>query len=357
MTQQLTGNKGEWSEFYVLLKTLAQGQLSTGVGVDYPVAAVIDTSSSAPTVYAVQEEHIDIYGPSGQIDSQVSRTEVAELADRVLEATVSGSGAYSVAAATEFMNAHGITGLHTQAAGKTDIELDVYDPPTCSMLRLGFSIKSLIGSSPTLFNASGDSTNFVFEVVGVDPDEDTILGINSLQGSKKYRDRVAAICALGGTLVYRDVANGILDLNLRVTDSNLPEILASALVAFYSGKGGKLSDLVAVLEVENPCGFDQSYGHPYYEHKMKAFLRDAALGMTASRVWTGEIEATGGYIVVGPDGAMTCVHANDMNAFEEYLLQSTSLDGPSGTRHGYGEAYEGPGTLMFKLPLQVRFTG
>lgn len=74
-----------------------------------------------------------------------------------------------------------------------------------------------------------------------------------------------------------------------------------------------------------------------------------------SKVWTGELDATGGYLVVKEDGEVLCYHIYNRNEFEDYLFANTKLETASSSKHKYGEIYEENGQLFFKLNLQIRF--
>jgi type II restriction enzyme len=74
-----------------------------------------------------------------------------------------------------------------------------------------------------------------------------------------------------------------------------------------------------------------------------------------SKVWTGELDATGGYLVVKENGEVLCYHIYNRNEFEDYLFKNTKLETASSTRHVFGKVYEENGQLYFKLNLQIRF--
>ena len=95
--------------------------------------------------------------------------------------------------------------------------------------------------------------------------------------------------------------------------------------------------------------------HPFYTYKIKRFLTDIALGMMPSKVWTGELDATGGYLVVKENGDVLCYHIYNRNEFEDYLFESTKLETASSSRHEFGKIYEKEGKLYFNLNLQIRF--
>lgn len=143
--------------------------------------------------------------------------------------------------------------------------------------------------------------------------------------------------------------------NLTLIDSLLPDILAELVYRFFSSNDTKCIDLVNHLSNENPLCFNTQSNHPFYSYKMKRFLTDIALGMMPSRVWRGEFDATGGYLVVKDDGDILCYHIYNQNEFEDYLLNNTKLETASSTRHDFGTIYSENRVLYFKLNLQIRF--
>ena len=84
-------------------------------------------------------------------------------------------------------------------------------------------------------------------------------------------------------------------------------------------------------------------------------MTDIALGMMPSKVWTGELDATGGYLVVKEDGEILCYHIYNRNEFEDYLLNNTKLETASSTRHDFGTVYKEDSKQFFRLNLQIRF--
>ena len=84
-------------------------------------------------------------------------------------------------------------------------------------------------------------------------------------------------------------------------------------------------------------------------------MTDMALGMTATSVWNGLYDATGGYIVVREDGEVLCYHVYDRNEFQDYLLKNTKLETPGSKKHEFGKLYRDKDGLLMKLCLQIRF--
>jgi hypothetical protein len=77
--------------------------------------------------------------------------------------------------------------------------------------------------------------------------------------------------------------------------------------------------------------------------------------MTPAQPWTGDFQATGGYIIVKEDGEILCYHIYNHNEFQEYLFRNTRFETPSTGRYEFGTIYTENGKNYIKLNLQVRF--
>lgn len=219
---------------------------------------------------------------------------------------------------------------------------------------LGFSIKSQLGSPSTLLNA-GKTTNFIFKIDNLKLSETEIGKINSIDSRSKIMDRINTVLHSKGQFSFTKTERQIFSNNLILIDSKLPEILSQIVYEFYSSDKSSVSDLVESTNAKNPLGFDVSNEHKFYEYKIKRFLTDIALGMMPSKVWTGEYDATGGYLIVKENGDVLCYHIYNRNEFEDYLFNNTKLDTASSSRHEFGSIYKERDELYFNLNLQIRF--
>lgn len=138
-------------------------------------------------------------------------------------------------------------------------------------------------------------------------------------------------------------------------DSALPKIISESLKLFFTSNLSKSIDLVDIISELNPLNFNIENNHPFYTYKFKRFITDIALGMMPSKVWTGQLDATGGYLVVKEDGDVLCYHIYNRNEFEDYLFANTKFETASSTRHDFGKIYEENNINYFKLNLQIRF--
>lgn len=361
----ITGNKGEWSEIYTLFKLLGDKQLFLGnkeieklEGIVYPILRVLRTEKNGNFEYSIQDEIILISG--GEEVLKIAITEFKEKSNLLLEKIKANKkGSFSVPEVERFMHSINCLSLKAGSTTKTDITIVIHDQRTNQQPTLGFSIKSQLGSPSTLLNA-GKTTNFIFKING-SIDEIEIERINSMmvkRGQKESADlkgRVKSIYSNNKELIFFKTERQIFSNNLILIDSRLPEILSQIVYEFYSSDKSKIVDLVEKTTAKNPLGFDTSNEHQFYEYKIKRFLTDIALGMMPSKVWTGQYDATGGYLIVKENGDILCYHIYNKNEFEDYLFNNTKLETASSTRHKFGEVYEENGQIYFKLNLQIRF--
>ncbi len=357
----ITGNKGEWSEIYALFKLLGDKKLHLGdkdieklEGIVYPILRVLRIENSGDFEYSIQDEIILVSGNEEVL--KIPITEFKEKAQFLLEKIKANKErTFSVPEIESFMQSISCLSLKASSTAKTDITIVVHDQRTNQQPTLGFSIKSQLGSPSTLLNA-GKTTNFVFKIQNVTFSTEEIDKINSIDSRSKIMDRINAVSMSKGTFQFIKTERPIFANNLILIDSKLPEILSQIVFDFYSSDKSSLVDLVAKTTSENPLHFDNSNEHQFYEYKIKRFLTDVALGMMPSIVWTGQYDATGGYLIVKENGDVLCYHIYNRNEFENYLFNNTKLDTASSSRHGFGTIYEENGELFFNLNLQIRFT-
>lgn len=356
----LTGNKGEWSEIYALFKLLGDKELYLGdkelkkvQGVVYPVLKILRSEINGNFEYSIQDNIVFITGNSEtlRIPIVIFKENALLLLRKIKEST---KRTFSVQEIEEFMRSINCISLKASSSAKTDITIVVHDQRINQQPTLGFSIKSQLGSPSTLLNA-GKTTNFIYKITNINITDISIDQINNINTKSKIRDRVAKILEKEGKFEFLRTEKQIFSNNLVLIDSLLPEILSQIILKFYSGNILRLVDLVERVSDKNPLNFDTANKHQFYEYKIKRFLTDIALGMMPSKVWTGEYDTTGGYLIIKENGSILCYHIYNRNQFENYLLNNTKLETASSSRHNFGEIYREKEQLFFKLNLQIRF--
>ncbi len=356
----LTGNKGEWSEIYSLLRIIADKQLYAGdsdlnriENLIFPVIKILRDESNGTYEFGYDNDIVVIKGNEEEFRLPISvfKEQAILLLSKIKSAS---SSTFSIPEIECFINSFKCQSIKAKSSVKSDIRIVIHDHRTGTTPELGFSIKSQLGGASTLLNA-GKTTNFVCVVQGIKLSEIAIQEINAIDSRSKIKDRIEKIKEYSGVLKFIKTESSVFGNNLTLIDSSLPKIIAEILLKFYSSNLSKVADLVNDISASNPLEFNLENNHPFYTYKIKRFLSDIALGMMPSKVWTGELDATGGYLVVKEDGEVLCYHIYNRNEFEDYLLNNTKLETASSTRHDFGYVYERDGMQFFSINLQIRF--
>lgn len=355
----ITGNKGEWSEAYVLLRLLAQGKIYAANekleqidNMYYPILKILrEEVKNQKHEYAVDTEgsKIDVYFNDELIQSYPQEQFSSE-ADYLYKKIVQGgSRAFAIERSEAFLREIGCERLAAPSTDKTDITMQIHDINTGYSPVCGFSIKSEIGNAPTLINATG-ATNFIYEVEGLSDEQ--IDSVNAINTRTKIKDRMERIFNEASSVKFVKVSSDVFSNNLMLIDSRLNEIIASSLICHYKDGYTKCVDVITALEENNPLDFPIK---GFYSYKFKEFLCCAALGMTPATAWDGHDEANGGYVVVTSKGKVLAYHIYNRDFFKEYLMNNTKYERASTSRHGYASLYKEDGKTYIKLNLQIRF--
>ena len=379
--RNFSGNKGEWSEPYVVLKLLADGRLSQADKDMLPspddfanVIKVVrgDTTGTIEEDGAVVFTFEDTFGQCHNL--QTDQTKLAAQAARLFKsicAIKKAEGAFELPTEKDDLKFYGFRRLTNPAPKKVkttkrDLKLRIKSPKT-GVATLGFSVKSEIGAPPTLLNAS-EPTNIIYRVKGLTKVKAD--AINALTGPRKIMDRCKAILANSTSIEYESYNSSVFADNLEVVDSALPKMLADLVKVHYFQQilaprsprkvgafrdADKLSSAVELLSKNEP--YVSKGRKNFCEIKIKRFLRSCALGLMPSEVWDGKDDASGGYIIVLPDGRLVALYVYNTNLFEKYLYESTIFERASTTRHNYMKLYPDgdTGDYFLKLNLQIRF--
>lgn len=360
----ITGNKGEWSELYAFLKLLSEGKVYAAdrdinkiPDVCYKIIRIIREESEENYEY-LTGRNIVIVNNLGQTILSVPLEEFTKHAEKLLEKIKSqkaGNGAFSFPEIEPFMSKIKARKLAAPVNKKSDIRLMIHDEQTSEDKTLGFSVKSQLGANSTLLNAGGDNTNFVFRIMGKKINNKEIERINNIESTCKIQDRIREIKKLGGEFSFISTAKKEFNSNLEIVDSNLPKILGEIILEYYSNRTKEIKSLIKNLESKNPCSIKNHRKSDFYKIKIKNFLLAIALGMVPGKIWNGEYDATGGYIIVKESGELVCYHLFNLEDFKEYLVNYTYMETPSSGRHKFGKIYKRGNELFFNLNLQIRF--
>jgi len=355
----LKGNKGEWSEIYAFCYLLSHGILRAAdkdlnpTDEYFPVLRIIREEGRGVTLnyYPANQEWDTIKVFHGDtLLKSIDKHELESISRVLLDRIPVGERAFTISEAEQFFDSIYIQKLKADSAHKQDIDIQIHDVHTGINPVCGFSIKSYLGSNPTLVNP-GKNTNFVYTVSGCN--ESIAAEVNAIATRTKIIDRLVYLSEAGCDIeCTNEMMSAQFKENLEFVDSRMPEIISHVLLVAYRAGVKKLSKAVELIKKENPLG----YSNPnMYEYKMKKLLCACALGMTPERQWEGAEDANGGYIVVKRDGSVVCYHIYNRTDFEQYLYDYTCFDTPSTSRYEYMSVYEENGLYKLKLNLQIRF--
>lgn len=207
-----TKNKGEWSELYLFIQTLANKYI-------HLANKDLTPKSDLLQVKKVTNHNIDrsyYLGEGSEIsivDKQsgctIDTINIADIVtpsmlDIIRDKIKNGKGSFSVDDFEVIQNALGLSVVKGGTSEqKADIVLDVTSDKF-AIIDEGYGIKSYLGNKPTLFNASG-STNFIYKICGL-PSR-LVDEINKIDSRTKIIDRINAIEDNGGAFEYIGAEN------------------------------------------------------------------------------------------------------------------------------------------------------
>ena len=379
----LTGNKGEWSELYVLIKLLADGvlcQSDINLQKDYENIYELVKAYKSELNYDLEFDRkgkIELYKiekDNREIVTSFELNEFDKISKVLYNEIKNGRGnSFSIFELNDFIDKALINRLKAGSLSKSDLKIRIYDHRLAKETDLGFSIKSLIGGDSTLFN-TGPGNNFIFEVLG--SLDTTVSEFNKLTYSpggriSKITYRLKTLIHKGLSINFKDIQSNQLWRNLKMIDGDLPAILAHALFYRWIYRISALKEISVLLEENDPLNFynNNLSVQKLYDYKIKRFLTECAMGMTSEKPWLGEYDSIGGIIIAKEDGEIVCFHIYDFNLFRNYLIDNTVFEQAStgedknnpgfprqkSKKYYYGWLYEEMNKLYIKINLQIRF--
>lgn len=358
----MKGNKGEWSELYTFFKLLADGKLfSADENLErtenfVQLLSIYRKDGGKNLHFKVAAQNLIniIDGNSGEHIFSFEQARAREIANQIID-TIKGKERVSQEMIDSIKNLS-LTQVADKSLGKGDINIRIYDPVHAIKSDQEFSIKSFLGSDPTLFNANR-TTNITYRISNQDGrliSDCDMQEVNAIVKGHKYIKRIAKLFDLGYSVDFDSYDDATFELNLKMIDSDLPKIIAHVVKDKFVSSVVKFNEVIDKLRRDNPMDYDLRQGHKFYEYRLVNFLVEAAMGMTSKMVWSGNYDIVGGIIIVKPDTDILCYHLIDFNKFKRYLKNSARLDNPSGSKMGYGEVYKNENGSFIKLNFQVK---
>lgn len=369
----ITGNVGEWSELYVFFHIMGchklvpcDGNLKPLNGNHLPVVAIFrGKGQNGKLVYIYKKEggiwEIQLNGiPAGTVPA----TEGHEQADALLKELQAAIKKHKKKSlqfpkAQKFLERLCDSRLKAKATKKRDIALSIQDIRAGQEITCGFSIKSYLGSNPTLLNPNKDGTNLLYKIEGVTVAEAKDMNSKYVSFKKgkshvKLTEMIKDLKSKGAKPTFVKIINKTFESNLRYIDTSMHQLLGQLVLKFYFTDNNTVQDVTNCVAGEDNLNLKDK---DLYYYKVKKFLEAVALGMTPSlKNWKGEEDATGGFLIVKSDGELVTYHLYNRPALDEYLLNYTKFEQPSTSTHKFGELLiNSEGEIFQKLALQVRF--
>jgi len=368
-------NKGEWAEFYVMMKLLGEGRLYTAnklLQKNYQsyldVLKIIRQECETQVLeYIIDETNDVVIVKTQDSDTILATMPVSDFNDYAKMLfdgikDVKGSSVPAPDPVCDFAKviyvskpkAPAVKALKKQFGGKNDIFIEVRDGQTAIVSIMGFSIKSKFGQNPTLFNA-GSSSQYLYKLTGCNDammDEFNAITENGGRGWSKCK---AYLSDHGISMEFARTQNPIYNDNLFLVRESMAKIMAWCVKDRLIDSPGhfEVMETVERMIAANPLGVPGA--RVYYEKAIKDFLMAGFTGMTAGKEWDGKEQVNGGYIVVMDDGDVICYHSSDRESFRDYLYRNTHFEYVSADKYLWSRIIKIDGEYYLPLNLSVRF--
>jgi type II restriction enzyme len=341
----MTANRGEWSEFYVMVKLFVEKGF---YGVDAELNDIKDLYYSVFQIIGERDVIYELSTPDKVIIANEEGSKVVDIktiqksVDLVLDRIQnSSSTTFEIPEVEELMNELMCTKIKSGSSKKGDIKLVFEDPKARQVFTDYFSIKSFLAGKPTLLNAS-NHTKFTYRVTNLSEEEiDEINNLYNSRGSIDLTARIQKVYEYGGSLEFEGTKSPTMYKNLRKIDSLFPDYVSSMLLRSYLDKEKQVIKLIEDKSLED------------IERKMGEFLEAVLKGMMPSIEWD-LLNVAKGLLLVVNEGRVVGFHLQNKRELIEFLLKDSYLDTPSTSRHKIGKIYQSKGEFFVDLSLQIR---
>lgn len=345
--QNLTMNRGEWSEAYALLAlignrdfALADKSLSNQNSNQYKLSTIFLPTDLQNNFVNLKIENDFVLASFNGKTNSIPLNEIRQIGKSLFsQIQTSASTTFSFNALDDLWIKFFNPKIKATNSEKSDIQLEIIDSNTHNKALRGFSIKSNLGGATSLLNAS-QSTNFLYEAP---------LKIETQFSSPKELGKFVKSIPLK----YHGSTHQTYKKNLQLVDKNL-EILISHLLLEYYGASNRekyVKDLLSIVVKKNPLNLSNTNS---YQQIICDFLRATAFGMVPRKLWDGKLSANGGMIVVKTDGKLASFYLDNPQSntnLNEYLLENCFFDTASTSRHNFGKVFD---NKFFKFNLLIR---
>jgi len=369
----LSGNRGEWGEIYIFFKILTDKRIYTADAefnkledIFLDVLSIIREEQPGE-VYNYNTGDVVVIKHNDKEVGRMSNEKFVYFMQMLWKLISENENAvFSSSEIEEFLNSIYIYKLTSPAVkvstfwgGTADIMLKARDKDACVRI-MGFSCKTDLKTASTLLNASGDNTNFVYELS--EANDDVMNHFNSLfdnKGNVATRERMSYLKDLGIDINFVRPFTDVAYSNLIISGgTDLVAVLGSMIKYFYFEKNGSrtsVNECIDYLVNVDPAGYNIHKLETAYRRKVSNFLYDCFTGMKFGKDWTGRSQCTGGFIVLKRDGDVVAYHSTIADEFKDFLIDKMNMEAPSHKRHKDMVIYKDNDKYYLKLALQLRF--
>lgn len=375
---ELKGNKGEWAELYTFLRLIVDGKIYAAdekmnaiSTVFLNIIKIIREEIKGNQYNYCPGDTIKIFLNGAACGPDKNPTEYNSAKDAIwaVISTAPRGNNIKIPSISAFLDDIHVTKLKSPSfktgkyfGGTEDITMEVMDYRSGITSVVGFSIKSDISQPATLFNASGDNTNFVYQIHGID---DAVMdAFNSMFDAKGHvatQARLSYLKSQGASIEFIDTALPTSKRNIVLSGGKeMPKIIGEMLLNYYWNELGKaehssLSENLKYAIDNNVAEYPFEEVESIYQRKLGTLLYDMFTGMRLGKPWNGRSTVNGGYIVVKDSGEVVAYHTCIADEFKNFLITRLGFERPSCTRHKCMSVYKKEGHYFLNFNLQIRF--
>ena len=373
---ELKGNKGEWSEIYIFFKLLSDGKVYAA---DKDMQKI---SGKFLSIIRIIREEVKgskySYYPGKKIRIQLNENEVATVdcskilsyKNKIWDMIISAAETtFTDKDVNDFLETIYITKLKSPAektndffGGTQDIVLETQDYRSGINQIMGFSCKSDIDSGATLFNASGDNTNFEYKITGK-IDDRIMDAFNSLVDSHGHTAVGKRMKFLNEKKLDVEFINPVGETArenlITCCGTEMPKIIGGMLKYYFYERCGEktyVKNSLNYLAEKDFAGYGFKNNYDTYRVRIENLLYAMFTGLKFGKKWNGRSDVSGGYIVVKKDGDVVAYHSCIADEFKDFLLEKLRFETPSCSRHKCMQIYKKQEEYFIKFPLQLRFS-
>lgn len=386
------GNKGEWAEIYIFLKLVSEGKVYMAdekmqrlASVYMKILRIFREEKPGEKIEYYIEDPVKIHKNSIDVGPDTSVDDFKRYMVKtwnLINNSKSGNGLFDEDIALFLESIH-INKLKAPAqssadffGGTEDIVMEVEDYRSGIDSIMGFSCKSQFTAEATLFNASGDNTNFRYRITGNINDR-VMNEFNNIYNSVNKTDRITGTVVStnevavarrmkylkdsGCDLEFVDPVVVTAKRNLIQSGGlEMPRIIGEMLkYYFFKNNGeteyGNVSKAIRYLADMDPIDYGVDDLEGMYRSKVGHLLYDMFTGMRMASVWSGKQSVTGGYMCAKKDGDVVAYHANVADEFRDFLVNQLAFETASASRHNYMRIEKEKDDYYISLNMQLRF--